>query len=211
MQVTTSCETPAIPETERLMACARQGDAEAFSRLAETHERRLYQQALALCGDSHTAEDLTVDTLVEAWRGLERFGGRCRFSTWLYAILLRLHLKRLRSNRSRPLGLTFSQGADAGEEDPLLDQWPDGQPTAPDQLAEKETADRMRRALSALPEGHRSVILLRFYEDASLAEIAEALELPLGTVKSRLHHALASLRQMEMVVNLFEEERNIKT
>jgi RNA polymerase sigma-70 factor (ECF subfamily) len=69
-------------------------------------------------------------------------------------------------------------------------------------LAQREADERVRAAVHALPERHRRVVLLRFFEDASLPEIAAALGLSVGTVKSRLHHALARLRKMKALVNL---------
>ncbi len=202
MQVSTIDGSHSMADTATLLAQARQGDAEAFCCLAETYEARLYQQAVALCGHLHTAEDLVTETMVEAWRSLARFDGSCRFSTWLYAILLHRYQKLVRHNRSRPLLPASLPGDQARAGESLLARIPDPHPNAFDGLVHGESAALMRRAVAELPEGQQAVILLRFYEDASLAEIAAALRLPLGTVKSRLHHALSRLRQMEIVMNL---------
>jgi RNA polymerase sigma-70 factor, ECF subfamily len=195
-------ETPIMAQTGSWLERARQGDAEAFCSLAAGHEERLFRQALALCANSSTAEDLVVETLHQAWRGLGRFDGSCRFSTWLYAILVHRHLKLVRHSRSRPVSLASLPAQEADKRAWGLEQVPDQQPSASDNLAARELADQLRQAIARLPEIHQAVILLRFFEEASLPEIAAALHLPLGTVKSRLHHALARLRQEPALMNL---------
>ena len=86
-----------------LLTRARAGDTTAFCCLAAEFERRLLQQACGLTHDPSAAEDLVAETLVEAWRSLGRYDGSCRFSTWLYAILLHRFQKALRRARSRPI------------------------------------------------------------------------------------------------------------
>jgi len=189
-------------ETQQLLQRAREGEAEAFCALAQAHEQRLFQQALALCRNPATADDLAADTLIEAWKSIGRFDGSCRFSTWLYAILLHRHQKLVRQQRSRPVPLSTLpvSEADAGEQ--LLERLPDPQPLSPDVLARTDDDARLREAVQALPEKHRQVVQLRFFEEAALPEIAAALGLSVGTVKSRLHHALEKLRKMKTIVNL---------
>ena len=75
-----------------LLAGAREGDTQKFCQLVQPLEARLLRQALALCHDQGTAEDLASETLIEAWRSLRRYDGTCRLSTWLYAILLQMNL-----------------------------------------------------------------------------------------------------------------------
>jgi RNA polymerase sigma-70 factor, ECF subfamily len=178
---------------------AKAGEAMAFQRLAELHAARLWRCAFALGNDSHWAEDLAQVTLVEGWRSLPRFDGRCRFSTWLYGILRHRFLKGRRNqnavNRSAP---------DA------LGQVPCTAYT-PDRTAEtSEDARRVRRAVADLPEEHRLVVELRYFAGATLEEIAAALGCPLGTVKSRLHHGLEKLRRMNLAVNLFASSRETR-
>ena len=93
--------------TRQLLARARAGDAPAFCRLIEPLQARLLRQAVALAGDVSAAEDLVSETLVEAWKSLPRYDETCRFSTWLYAILLHRHQKSARRARSRPLALAW--------------------------------------------------------------------------------------------------------
>lgn len=186
------------PEDDQraLIDRAQAGEATAFEQLAERHAARLWRCALALCKDRHWAEDLVQETLVEAWKSLARFDGRCGFSTWLHGILRHRFLKGWRQQNA--LRLSASD---------VLDQTPCIAYT-PDRSAEmSEDALRIRNTVADLPEEHRLVVELRFFAGATLDEIAAALGCPLGTVKSRLHHALKKLRQMNVTVNLFTSDR----
>lgn len=186
-------------DERELIDRAQAGEAIAFERLAEQHAARLWRCALVLGRDAHWAEDLAQETLLEAWRSLARFDGRCRFSTWLYGVLRHRFLK---GRRRRNVVTLSAPGA--------LGQVPSGA-CSPDLFAEAaEDAERVRRAVASLPEAHRLVVELRFFAGATLDEIAAALDCPLGTVKSRLHHALEKLRQMDLAVNLFTSRRETR-
>jgi RNA polymerase sigma-70 factor, ECF subfamily len=176
----------------KLIDRAQDGDAAAFERLAEQHAARLWRCALALGKDGHWAEDLAQETLVEAWRSLARFDGRCQFSTWLYGILRHRFLKGLRKRNAASLSAPEA-----------IDQVPCTSRTPSSSAEASEDASRIRQAVASLPEAHRLVVELRFFAGATLDEIAAALGCPLGTAKSRLHHALEKLRQMNLEVNLF--------
>lgn len=189
-------------QDEELLEQARQGDAEAFCELSRKHETRLFQQAVALCRNPATAEDLVAETIVEAWKSLQRFNGSCRFSTWLYAILLHRYQKLVRKLRSRPIPLSSIPVNDAEFGERLLEQSPDTGLSPAEALIQADLDAPLRRAVASLPQKHQQVVLLRFYEGASLPEIATALGLSVGTVKSRLHHALEKLRKMKSIVNL---------
>jgi len=189
-------------QDEELLEQARQGEPEAFCELTRKHETRLFQQAVALCRNPAAAEDLVAETIFEAWKSLHRFGGSCCFTTWLYAILLHRYQKLARKLRSRPVPLSALPLADAEAGQRLLEQLPDTSPSPGEALAQADLDAPLQHAIAALPEKHQQVVLLRFYEDAALPEIATALGLSVGTVKSRLHHALEKLRKMKSVVNL---------
>ncbi len=179
-------------DEHELIDRAKAGEAIAFERLAEQHAAPLWRCALALGKDSHWAEDLVQETLVEAWRSLARFDGRCRFSTWLYGILRHRFLKGRRGQNAVRLSASDALGQK--------------QCTAPspDHSAEvSEDAQRVRQAVANLSEEHRLVVELRFFAGATLDEIAATLGCPLGTVKSRLHYALEKMRKNDLAVNLF--------
>jgi len=184
----------AIPDTRNLLERAMAGDAGAFGEVCRAHETRLLRHALGLCGNAALAEDLAQDTLVQAWKSLRRYNGRCQFFTWLCAILLNRYRNTVREKRRLPFS-TFA-AADDGEIQRALNQAADAGPL-PDQAALlREQGALVRRCIQTLPPKHRQVIYLRFYVDDSLEGIAASLGCPVGTVKSRLFHALDKLRAM---------------
>ena len=187
-----------IVEAKVTLTRARAGDAEAFCRLTEPLQTRLLRQAVAMSGDVSAAEDLVAETLVEAWKSLARYDESCRFSTWLYAILLHRHQKWLRRARSRPVALArlpiFQRDDLAAQQENISSL----EPSPAEAAARNENSALMRECITRLPEKHRRIILLRFFEDASLPDMARVLGCPVGTVKSRLHHALEKLRKIKM-------------
>jgi RNA polymerase sigma-70 factor, ECF subfamily len=196
--------TPVEPEEsicQHWLNRARAGDAEAFGELCRSVETRLVRHAAALCGNATLAEELAQETLVEAWQSLHRYRERCRFFTWLCAILL----NRFRNHRRRKRLIAFSELA-GSDNDPLemqCDQWTDDGASPDQTIQRREQAALIRQCMNALPPKHQQVIHLRFFVDDSLEGIAAALGCSVGTVKSRLFHALDKLRGM----NGLSEER----
>ncbi len=191
----------AIPETRSLLLRAREGDSGAFGEVCQTYAARLLRQAVALSGDAALAEDLAQDTLVEAWKSLRRYDGRCQFFTWLCAILLNRYRNTIRRKRW-PLFSCIT--ADDDEEfQRSLNQVVDHEPL-PDQFAvQRDQAALVWRCIQTLPPKQQQVIHLRFYVDDSLDGIAAALGCSEGTVKSRLFHALENLRGMKALRGQF--------
>jgi RNA polymerase sigma-70 factor (ECF subfamily) len=184
----------AIPCTASLLDQARKGDADAFGAICRTYETPLLRHAFALCGNSALAEDLAQDTLVEAWKCLPRFNGRCQFFTWLCAILLNRYRNTVRQKRPLPFSAFAREKRDAFQD--RLTQSA-GHESGPDEAAVRhEQAETLRQCIAALPAKHQQVIHLRFYVDDSIEGIAAALGCSAGTVKSRLFHALEKLRRM---------------
>ena len=154
-----------------LLRQACEGQTQAVERLVERYHDRLYSLALTFTRNPHEAEDLTQEAWIRILRGLNRFRGECKFSTWIYRITMNLFLSK-RERCAPECDLTI----DPGGPDPSLD---------------KVIALESLRALSA---EFRAVVALRYIADLSYQEIATALELPLGTVQSRLKRGLEKLR-----------------
>lgn len=181
-------------ETRELLERAQAGDDEAYGELCRVHATRLLRQAVALCGNEALAEDLAQDTLVEAWKYLRRFNHRCQFFTWLCTILLNRYRNVLRANRRRPVTALGASDQEAFEQS--RGNLPDDN-ALPDQVIEqREQAALVQKYVRTLPDKQQQVIYLRFYVDDSLESIAAALGCSVGTVKSRLFHAVDNLRKM---------------
>ncbi|HXR05625.1 MAG TPA: sigma-70 family RNA polymerase sigma factor [Verrucomicrobiae bacterium] len=183
------------PDTRSLLELARAGDAEAYGAVYHAYATRLLRQAVALCGNISQAEELAQDTLVEAWKCLHRYDGRCEFFTWLCAILLNRYHNSIRENRLLPFSALGNREQD--EFNHIVEKLAD-RDSLPDETVQlHEQAVQVRACIQTLPIKHQQVIFLRFYVDDSLEGIAAALGCSVGTVKSRLFHALDKLRGMK--------------
>ncbi len=182
------------PDIPALLEQARLGDSEAFGILCRAFQPRLTRQAFLLCGDSSLAEDLAQETMAEAWRCLGRYNGSCQFFTWLCAIVHHRYHRFLRRERLR--WFLTSRDTDSETASDLSEQYPDNQPWPNHSVELREQAVLVRRCIQALPKKQQQVIYLRFFVDDSLEGIAAALHCSLGTVKSRLFHAMEKLRRM---------------
>ena len=192
-----------ISDARSILDRAQGGDAEAFGEVCRVHETRLLRHAMVLCSNATLAEDLAQDTLVEAWKCLSRYNGRCQFFTWLCAILLNRYRNSLREKRPMPFS-AFPRDS-RNELQNSLDKLAD-HGSAPDKAAQlREQAALVRQCVEILPTKHQQVIYLRFYVDDSLEGIAAALGCSVGTVKSRLFHALDKLRGMNALSAQFAE------
>lgn len=195
----------AFPGTASLLDQARAGDMDAFGAICRTYETPLLRHAFALCGDSALAEDLAQDTLVEAWKCLRRYNGRCQFFTWLCAILLNRYRNTVREKRPVPFSAFAGEKRDAFQDN--LARTSAREPLPDQEAVRRERCETLRRCIGALPPKHQQVIHLRFYVDDSIQGIAAALGCSEGTVKSRLFHALEKLRGMNAMSGEFAPQK----
>ena len=163
----------------------RAGDMQAFEQLVALHQHRVFGVAFRMLGNAAEAEEMAQEAFMRAHRSLSEFRGDAKLSTWLYAIVSRLCLSRLASGERR--------AGRQGEETLLRLSDPTGGPEAGAERAELEAA--LHRAIAELPEDRRAVVILRDLQGLSYEEIAEALDLELNTVRSRLHRARLDLKE----------------
>jgi RNA polymerase sigma-70 factor (ECF subfamily) len=164
---------------------ARDGDTQAFRCLAERYGERAYGLAFRMLGSAPEAEEVAQDALVRAWRALPRFRGDSSFSTWLHRIVVRRALDRsatLKARRAREAPLE-----EAGPEEGVA-------PVAGDVARREALSRRLERLLASLSDVQRAVVVLYYYEDRSVDEVASALGIPEGTVKTHLHRSRGLLR-----------------
>ena len=178
-------------DTEILRRC-REGDERAYREIIERYQRRVFSLALRVLRRAEDAEDVAQETFVRMFRAIDRYDPSRPFSAWLFTIASRLCIDHIRRRRIRPISL-FQRDPESQEErtievvDPGL---------RPDEETSRVEEERHTQALvDSLPPHYRIVVMLRHQQDLSYEEIAEALKLPLGTVKARIHRARALLRQ----------------
>ncbi|HEX2253506.1 MAG TPA: RNA polymerase sigma factor, partial [Thermoanaerobaculia bacterium] len=175
---------------ENLVGQARRGEAAGFVALMRRHNRRVFRLARALTGQDAEAEDVVQEAWLRAFRHLDRYEGRGRFSTWLLRIAVHEALARRRHERR------FAALEPDWEEVPAMsDRAAPHRPTPEDGAANAELRQALAEAVDALPESHRAVFVLRAVEGLSTAEAAAVLGLSEPNVKVRLHRARAALRQ----------------
>ena len=163
-----------------------EGDVNAFEDLVTEHEKGVYAIAQRMTGNAEDAADMTQETFIKAYNSLSSFRGDSKFSVWLYRIATNVCLDFLRS-RSRKPTVSLSMEDDDGEET-QMDIADESQ--SPEQLLERGlTRDAVRRGLKSLSPEYRQILLLREIQGLSYEEIAEALTLEVGTVKSRIFRA----------------------
>ncbi|MGB4432170.1 MAG: RNA polymerase sigma factor [Limnochordia bacterium] len=161
----------------------KQGDKEAISWLVDSFSQRLLKAAALILGDQHLAEDAVQDCLVDAISHISSFRGDASVYTWLYAILLR-RCRRMR----RSLSVKIDQLSSDDVEPVLFRSGNYGR------LPPVEGRMQVREAISALDHKYREAIVLFYYEEFSIKEMAQLLGVPEGTVKNRLHRAREKLR-----------------
>ncbi len=166
------------------------GDVNAFETLVKEYEKNVYNLALRMTGNSEDAADMSQEAFIKAYNSLSSFRGDSKFSVWLYRIVSNVCLDYLRSRTRKPT-VSLSTENDDGD-DVELDIADETQ--SPELLLDRSlTRDAVRRGLASLPPDHREILLLREIQGLSYEEIAAALDLEAGTVKSRIFRARKKL------------------
>lgn len=179
---------------EELIARAAKGDQDAFAQLLELHKGKVYGLTLRLTGSVEDAMDLTQETFFNAWRGLPRFNGQSKFSTWLYRLATNAAIDFLRREKRR--GAVTTVPLYTEEESQRALDIPDHRFTPQTELERKELQEAIQRGLERLSDEHRQALVLREVTGLSYAEIAQVLGIEEGTVKSRISRARLALRKV---------------
>ena len=174
---------------EQIIERTLAGESDAFGLLVERWERPIYGLSLRMLGRDEDARDVCQETFISAFRNLRKFRGDAKFSSWLYRIALNACHSRLR--RGGVAEQSLDEEDESGRTRELSDAGAEG---LADRLHRNQRAEIVRRALQALPPEMRQVIVMKEYEELTFAEIAEVLQLPTSTVKSRLYTGLQQLR-----------------
>ena len=175
-------------DEKKLIERASAGDPSAFNRLMEAHERRMYAVALRMCANREDAQDCLQEAMLRVYRAIGGFKGQSTFSTWVYRITMNTCLDELRRKKNK-------QNASL---DSLLDMgWsPADESDTPERHAVRSEASRqLHSAIRELPEDMRAAVVLRDIQGLSYEEIAQALDINVGTIKSRISRGREKLRE----------------
>jgi RNA polymerase sigma-70 factor, ECF subfamily len=185
-----------VTEDATLIDATLSGDSTAFGELVTRYQNRLFNTMVHLVGCAEDAEDVVQDAFVQAFVQLEKFRGQAAFYTWLYRIAFNTAMSHGR--RRKP-----TRSVDEARERTGTDPVDPGAP--PDgRMLQAERAEQIQAALGEMTEDHRAVLVLREMDGRSYEEIAEILELAIGTVRSRLHRGRMQLR--ELLKEILQEE-----
>ena len=186
------------PSDEQLAAVAAGGDGRALELLLERHADRVHAVCRRIVMHPEDALDATQEALVAIARGIGRFDGRSRFTTWIYRVATNAALDELRRRKRRPVtGISKDLASDGGSSRQAGDRAAVSRvsrPTASDPTEQVDARLDIDAALREVPDEFRAAVVLRDLADLDYAEIAEALDIPLGTVKSRVARGRAALR-----------------
>ena len=180
-------------QVELLIRRAQRGDADAFEQLLLEHQKNVYNLCYRMAGNPDDAMDLSQETFLRAWRCLDQYQFASAFSTWLYRLCSNICIDFLRRRRrQQTVPLTF-EDADGEEQTYAV---PDAQPLPEEQVELKLTRETLAAAMAQLLPEHRAVLQLRVVNEMSYEQIADVLDIQIGTVKSRLSRARNQLKKI---------------
>lgn len=188
------------PDDSELVTRVLHGDDDAFAEIVSRHEKLVYNAVCRVLSSSGRATDsaemIAGDAFVKAWRNIRSFRGDCTLATWLYRIAVNTAKDALRVE-SRHTGVSLTSDSDSDDE---IHEWDvpvtSGDTVPEDALERRETILAVRRAIEALPEDMRRVVVMRDINEMTYGDIAASLGIELGTVKSRLNRGRAALKKI---------------
>lgn len=168
------------------------GDQNAFAEIVELYQDKLYRICYRMLGNKHEAEDIAQEAFVRAFINIHTFDTNRKFSTWLYRIGTNLCIDRIRKKKPDyylDADVAGTQGLNMYSQIASKEELPE------QEVLKMEMQDRVQYEISRLPDKYRAVIVLKYMEDLPLQEISDILEMPLGTVKTRIHRGREALRK----------------
>jgi RNA polymerase sigma-70 factor (ECF subfamily) len=170
----------------------KKGDQDAFGEIVELFKDKIYQLVYRMIGNAHESEDIAQEAFIRAYININSFDVNRKFSTWLYRIATNLTIDRIRKKKPD----YYLDAEVAGTEGLTMYSQVAADIALPEEEVESmELQCEIQRQILKLPDKYRSVIVLKYIDELSLIEISEILEIPVGTVKTRIHRGREALRQ----------------
>jgi len=180
---------------EILIKKFKTGDESSFEKLVEKYQSRVYSIALSMLRDKNDADDVSQEIFVKVYRSLHKFKGKSKFFTWLYRITINTCINSRNGGGKRKKIVSLSQPIDEQGND-LYTYLPQKRFKSPlEVLKNKELSEKIKLAIDSLSDGLKEVFILREIEDISYKELANILQCPEGTIKSRLFRARDQLKE----------------
>ncbi len=174
-------------DEERLIMASRRGEATAYGHLVRKYQRRLCTSLFHMCGSSADAQDAAQEAFLQAFLKLNSYTGASSFYTWLYRIAVNALITEYRKRRTRAKSERSSSESELQQS--TKSECPD------ERLLREERVHQVQQALANLSAEHRTILVLREFENCDYDEISRLLSIPIGTVRSRLHRARLELRE----------------
>lgn len=176
---------------QRIVKRAQKGDRLAFAELVELYKDKLYNLGYRMLGNPQEAEDIAQEAFLRAYANLNKYNANHKFSTWIYRIATNLCIDRIRKKKADYSLDAEVDGIEGGDMYSRLKSSGD----TPEQAAVRnEARQEVQDAIEALPDNYRTAVILKYLHDLSLQEISEILEVPVSTVKTRIHRGREALR-----------------
>ena len=175
----------------RVVKRAQKGDRLAFAELVELYKDKLYNMAYRMMGNAQEAEDVAQEAFLRAYKNLDSYNAKHKFSTWIYRIATNLCIDKMRKKKpdySLDAEVDGIVGAD------MYTRIASSERTPEEEYVRAETQTEVQAAIESLPENYRAAVVLKYMHDMSLQEIADILEVPVSTVKTRIHRGREALR-----------------
>lgn len=168
------------------------GDQDAFGEIVELYKDKVFQISYRMLGNRHEAEDVAQEAFLRAYINIHSYNPNKKFSTWLYRIATNLSIDRIRKKKP-----DYYLDAEIGGTDGLTmyAQLSSDAVSPEDEVETLEMQEWLQREIMALPPKYRAAIVLKYIEELSLKEISDVLDLPVGTVKTRIHRGREALRK----------------
>jgi RNA polymerase sigma-70 factor (ECF subfamily) len=183
--------TPEVNEDRELVLRCLKNDQAAFERLLEKYRRPVYGIVRRMVRTDEDAQDLAQEAFIRAFKNLKQFDPDRRFSSWLFRIANNLCIDHYRRRKLSTVPMVRSPDGESEE----TWEFPDDSPDPAQAFSDRERSRRLLAAVESLPPTYRAVILLRHQQGLAYEEIAESLDVPLGTIKARIHRAHRLLKE----------------
>lgn len=170
----------------------KKGDQAAFGDVVSFYQNKIYQHCFRMLGNAHEAEDMAQEAFIRAYVNIHSFDDRRKFSTWLYRIATNLTIDRIRKRKPDYFLDAEIKGTEGLN---MYSQLASEERLPGEEVEGLELQRYIHHEISQLPPKYRSIIILRYLEEFSLREISEILDIPLGTVKTRIHRGREALRK----------------